>query len=554
MKFRMLLPLFMPLLTLFALTACIRPVNPQGTPIAPTPTTEVATATPTQEPATPTPEPPTPTPEPPTPTAEPPTPTAEPATATPVPTPTEVTDDVIEAEIKASFAASVGLTATVPSTTVFGLEGVRVLALHNPVGDERLFLAHTVGIRSFEPLQHHVLAIYQRQGGQTVETTRLRMDGDTRNPPQFAPDYVGETAVSQVEIEPTHLWIEVQGGVGAHSGVYGLYSFDGAHLTEQVNGFSASPGAGEVRDLNDDGVGEVLLNVSDAYVFCYACGVRYVHYEVNHWNGEKMELLPLTPLPTGADEAAELNNTLVDLAQRGLWRDALALLDQNSPLPTDNETLAWNAVYIRLNAEVKRDVIPDSPYPLLHELFYGDLSTAVEHLRAAGADAIFIPDSPLIQDTPAVGWEEQMGDYILRTVEPQLSDERYGAEAHFLTGWAYYLKGDNASARTAVQQAATLAPDDVLFTKSLDFLEPGEAIAQVTALANVNVRSGPGTNNPIIGKLPLGTVAQVTGRTPDGTDPWWQIVYPAGSEQRGWVSGNPQFTSVTGAEGVPVVK
>jgi hypothetical protein len=223
-------------------------------------------------------------------------------------------------------------------------------------------------------------------------------------------------------------------------------------------------------------------------------------------------------------------------------------------LPTDNETLTWNAAYIRLNAEVKRDAIADSPYPLLNELFYGDLEAAVAHLREAGADAIFTPDSPLIQDTPAVGWEAQMGDYILRTVEPQLDYPGYAPLANFLSGWAHYLKGDNAAARAAVQQAVALAPDDELFTKSLDFLEPGEAIAQVTALANVNVRSGPGTNNSIIGRLPAGTVAQITGRTPDGQPLWWQIVYPAGSETRGWVSGNPQFTSATHTEGVPVVE
>lgn len=533
MQSRMLLLALTLLLALFILTACIRPVNPQGTPLAPTVTAAAATPSPPLIPTV----------------------TAEPAQATPVPTPTDVPDNAAEAELETLFAASVGLTATQPSTAVFGLEGVHVFPLNNTLSSERLWLAHTVGIRSFEPLQHHVLAIYQRQPGQWQEVTRLALAGDTLTPPRFAPDYVGEASVSQVEVEPTQLWIEVQGGAGAHSGVYNLFSFDGTQLTEQVSGFSVSPGAGEVRDLNRDGIGEVLLNVTDAYVFCYACGVRYVHYEVNRWNGAQMEPVALTTLPASAPgDVADLNNTLVDLAQRGLWQDALATLEQNSPLPTDNETLTWNAAYIRLNAEVKRDAIPDSPYPLLNELFYGDLAAAVNHLREAGADALFTPDSPLIQDTAAVGWEEQMADYILRTVEPLLDYQGYAPLANFLSGWAYYLKGDNAAALAAVQQAATLAPDDELFSKSLDFLEPGEAIAQVTALANVNVRSGPGTTSSIIGRLPAGTVAQITGRTADGQPLWWQIVYPAGSTTRGWVSGNPQFTSASNTEGVPVVK
>lgn len=60
----------------------------------------------------------------------------------------------------------------------------------------------------------------------------------------------------------------------------------------------------------------------------------------------------------------------------------------------------------------------------------------------------------------------------------------------------------------------------------------------VTATQNVNVRSGPGTNFSIVGKLQQGESAPLKGKSPDGT--WWQIAYPT-EQERGWVAS--QFTT-----------
>lgn len=62
----------------------------------------------------------------------------------------------------------------------------------------------------------------------------------------------------------------------------------------------------------------------------------------------------------------------------------------------------------------------------------------------------------------------------------------------------------------------------------------------VTATQNVNVRSGPGTNFSIIGKLQQGESALLKGKSSDGS--WWQIVYPT-EQERGWVAA--QFTTVS---------
>src|SRR5581483_7153111 len=62
----------------------------------------------------------------------------------------------------------------------------------------------------------------------------------------------------------------------------------------------------------------------------------------------------------------------------------------------------------------------------------------------------------------------------------------------------------------------------------------------VTATQNVNVRSGPGTNFSIVGKLQQGESAPLKGKSSDGT--WWQIAFPT-EQERGWVAA--QFTTAS---------
>lgn len=78
----------------------------------------------------------------------------------------------------------------------------------------------------------------------------------------------------------------------------------------------------------------------------------------------------------------------------------------------------------------------------------------------------------------------------------------------------------------------------------------GQALAQtppamyVVTLVTLNVRSGPGTTFAVLAQLPVGVAMQVTGRTPEGQELWWQIDYPAGSGKRAWISGRPTFVRV----------
>lgn len=75
--------------------------------------------------------------------------------------------------------------------------------------------------------------------------------------------------------------------------------------------------------------------------------------------------------------------------------------------------------------------------------------------------------------------------------------------------------------------------------------------AQLTAQVLLNVRSGPDVAYPIVGELAAGESASIVGVSPNGE--WWQIVYPPASDERAWVSGDPEFATAENAADVAIV-
>jgi len=124
----------------------------------------------------------------------------------------------------------------------------------------------------------------------------------------------------------------------------------------------------------------------------------------------------------------------------------------------------------------------------------------------------------------------------------------------------------NAEAEpNAVEPAAstagndTAAEVDAIGASSGDTIEPvvpaaasnpAGSLPVVTTLTNLNVRSGPGLAYPIIGQLALDESALVSAKSPDGL--WYQIVFPAGSNERGWVSSSAEYVKSYGTENVPI--
>jgi tetratricopeptide (TPR) repeat protein len=320
--------------------------------------------------------------------------------------------------------------------------------------------------------QNHFLAIYTYEDGTWRELDRAEL---------ATADVLFDEGVRQVEVVPEYIWIEVQGTVGAHSGVYYLWSFDGLRLQEQVAAFNASPVVGRLEDLNDDDIPEAVIDQSDFYVFCYACNVIEVAYELMRWDGEQMIPVMLEPAPETVPDA--LQQAMADsiiLAQAGLWQDAEMLAEEAARLNRDapNETITWNTLLIRLIAEGRAEHARNTEYPLLGNLFYGDYTSVLGILSGYSAEELFSRPNPLIAGTVAEGWEEQLIEKIEIYTTQALAVRPDLAEAAFLRGWARYLADPTSEEALAdVQRAVELEPAQSLFGDSLEYLRSNPAPA-----------------------------------------------------------------------------
>jgi hypothetical protein len=439
--------LFLAMLLLVTIVSMCGPATPRP---APTPTEVSAKPTETQPPSA------TNTP--------PPAPTATEVPATPVETSVPVTT-----ELKATVVAGMPPTPTPDgSGGDWGQVDVAVMPLQVSAGEAPLWAAYSIGMGYYDPMQGHFVAIYTHDDEGWQETSRVVLTNCAQ--------YVDPTSLVQVAVEPSRLWLELQTYAGAHSGCYDLMSFDGETLRLEVSGFNSSPGAGHLADLDGDGLLEVILNQTENYVFCYACGVRLQMFEVLRWDGEQMVNVNLTPLPEGTPaDLRQINDRAVELAQSELWKDAQATIAQAKALDIQDpellSTVTWNAILIDLVAEARADQAQSGIYPLLENVFYGNYAAALESMRPHSPEEIWSLESPLVVGTVAEGWEMALSAWITGFTNLALQAEPDLAAAYFLRAWATDLNDPADPAALAdVERAAELAPDDELFSQSLAYL------------------------------------------------------------------------------------
>jgi hypothetical protein len=74
----------------------------------------------------------------------------------------------------------------------------------------------------------------------------------------------------------------------------------------------------------------------------------------------------------------------------------------------------------------------------------------------------------------------------------------------------------------------------------------------VTALVGLNVRAGPGTDYPVVGRLAEGDTAEIVGRNDLAT--WWQIVFSSNIGDRAWVAAGAQYSTASNTAGVPLAE
>lgn len=387
----------------------------------------------------------------------------EPATAMPSPTPSVSIPD-LQAQIVASLSVGLAPTPTPDASGYPGFGDFSIGTLPLATNDGSVMIAaYSQGMRAYDPLQNHFIALYQYKEDVLSEIVRLEMV----NPDFIAPDQWRQVTVDKSPSDG-RLWLELNSGIGAHSACYDLVLFDGTALSDQITNCGVSQAAmyGGVTDLNGDGRSDLLLNYSNEYVFCYACGVQAIVYQPLTWDGTAWVNVNLTELPESAPaELRDPNNQAVRLANAGLWPSAQALI---APLPADDPTVHWNQVIIAQYVAGYENFLSYTHNNVMQEILYGDYSHVLDSFRAYTPQQIFDPAGPMVVGTPA---ESFVGDLTSQTnaattlaleVQPDL------ASAYFLRGWANFLSDPtNPTIVPDLQKAADLAPDDAMIQQCL---------------------------------------------------------------------------------------
>lgn len=382
-------------------------------------------------------------------------------------TSTAVTPDDLAA-LRAQAIDEFGVT-TGESGTVSDVITRRVLA-----AGRVLYVAHSVGMHSYDPPSGHFVGLYEWTGSSWNNLSYIDFSAvgssDGSSPIGLGPDYLGDGSVRQAFIDPADIWLLVDGGVGAHGGLTILLRYTPADgLSVLASNGSGSPGAGYVEDVNGDGAQELIFDYSDYYVFCYACGVSLQNRGLLRWNGSALEEVLLTPLSAGDPAVTAAVNSAIALAEAGLWQDAEFAV---RPLRNTSDPAArWQIELILLTAQA-RAVASDSPFPVLSRFFYGDYPSATFALADYELADLFNPAGSWITGSVAEGWMESWYPYIVEMTTRALAQQPDNGGAYFMRGWAKYLiDASDASAIADVVQAANLQPDNVLYPPAAAYLQ-----------------------------------------------------------------------------------
>ena len=116
------------------------------------------------------------------------------------------------------------------------------------------------------------------------------------------------------------------------------------------------------------------------------------------------------------------------------------------------------------------------------------------------------------------------------------------------TAATYSIEGNMLQMRTAEDALAVVMVRKVL----VDLPEPEPAVptGRVNSPQGLNIRSGPGSNFPVIGFARDGDEGEIVGRSADNR--WWAAAVPTAPGGIGWASAD--FVIATNAENVPVIE
>ena len=316
----------------------------------------------------------------------------------------------------------------------------------------------------------HFAAVYERsEHGEWSEADRLVIES--------APQRTQVEALTPGWEAPggePWAWIAVRGGTGAHAGTLDLIGFDGQSLSTALSWVSARANAGEIVDLDGDGLLEVVVDDSDQYIFCYACATELKQEALYRWIDAGLGRVELRAPPSDPREHADEGmQRIVSLAEADLWREAAAgatALSEQSPL---SQGTRWFSILTNRIAAARLAHAGTPGQPLLTQVFAGEYAAAVDLMRALEPAEAFALDGPLIAGTAA---EEDLSTMALHLLDftaraLAVAPERADIHAVRALGLALASPDDLREAVSVMADAIARAPADAFLQASRDFLE-----------------------------------------------------------------------------------
>ncbi|MDE2668815.1 MAG: hypothetical protein OXI51_04080 [Chloroflexota bacterium] len=412
----------------------------------------------------------TPTPSPTAVTASP-----EPATATTPPTATPVKDmddEALAADLAERVLASVreefGEAAEALTAHAFPLgEGDEQGALWAVVsnGAQPAYVDEDGNVINF----FHFVALYRRNADATWSEALDTLTLETA--PQRVDVEVQDTGPRRARGSAP--LIVMRGGTGAHSGTLDVVIVEGERLRTAVSHISARPGAGDIADLDGDGVFELILNSSNPYVFCYACAVEERSELVYRWDGVEYSAVTIEAPEDLEGNLAEGARRVARLAEANLWREAGALAVETSRGAPEHEGLRWLSIAVNRTATLRLAYAGSAGQPLLTNVLAGEYGAAYALMQALPPEEAFALDGPLISGTAAETDLPTMVAYLLFYADEALKvrDDDPAIHAVRALGQVLASPDELSRARSSIGRALRLAPDDLFLQQAEAYLD-----------------------------------------------------------------------------------
>lgn len=238
-------------------------------------------------------------------------------------------------------------------------------------------------------------------------------------------------------------WLEAFGETGAHGVTYDLLLWNGRELVAVIGHFTSAPGnvvapgaAAALRDLDGDGVPELVIDRTDPYLFHYTSQVWQADAAVLRRQGDAFREVELSlPAPSVGDDAMASARASLAFADAGWWGYALEQAQQAARLAPDSEALAWNAIVIAERGGAALREAERSAVAWLGALLAGDWGEAVEQMYDAVPTRRWLELDRVLRDTPLAGSETSVAQLVEQRATAALEAADHLPVHHVAPAW-----------------------------------------------------------------------------------------------------------------------